>query len=143
MLFRSRFRPQARVEDPAAAERACRAARPLVSGRTVTGTTVGGTDRFQATCAGGARNPENLYRLVLPRQSRVRLALTAQYDAALFIRQDCLQQSTERACNDDSTDPQHSLIETTLPAGTYTVFVDGFGNNNAGQYTLETQITAP
>ena len=131
------------MEDPAAAERACRAARPLVSGRSVSGNTSGGTDRFQATCAGGARNPENLYRLTLTRQSRVRLSLSAQYDGALFIRQNCMQQSTERACNDDSTDPQHSLIETTLPAGTYTVFVDGYGNNNAGQYTLETQISAP
>jgi len=138
-----RFRLQARVENPAVTEQVCRAARPLVSGRTVSGNTSGGTDRFQATCAGGARSPEHLYRLVLTRQSRVRLALSAQYDAALYIRQDCMQQATERACNDDSTDPQHSLIETTLPAGTYTVFVDGYGNNNAGQYTLETQISAP
>jgi hypothetical protein len=138
-----RFRLQARVEDPAAAERACRTAPVLVSGRTVSGTTSGGTDRFQATCAGGAHNAENLYRLVLARPSRVRLSLTAQYDGALFIRQSCMLQSSERACNDDSTDPQHSLIETTLPAGTYTVFVDGYGNNNAGAYTLETQISAP
>lgn len=138
-----RFRLNARVEDPAAAERLCRQAPALVSGRTVSGTTANGTDRFQATCAGNARSPENLYRLVLARQSRVRLALSAQYDAALYIRQSCLQQSSERACNDDSTDPQHSLIETTLPAGTYTVFVDGYGANNSGTYTLETQISAP
>ncbi|MBK6534521.1 MAG: hypothetical protein IPF99_34695 [Deltaproteobacteria bacterium] len=138
-----RFRLQARVEDPAAAERACRAARPLVSGRTVSGNTSGGTDRFQATCAGGAHNAENLCRLVLARQSRVRLSLTAQYDGALYIRQQCTLQTSERACNDDSTDPQHSLIETVLPAGQYTVFVDGFGQNNSGAYTLETQISAP
>ncbi len=138
-----RFRLNSRVEDPAATERLCRTAPVLVSGRSVSGSTAGGTDRFQATCAGNARSPENLYRLVLARQSRVRLALSAQYDAALHLRQSCLQQSTERACNDDSTDPQHSLIETTLPAGTYTVFVDGYGANNSGSYTLETQISAP
>lgn len=136
-----RFRLNSSVEDPQAAERACRAAPLLASGRTVNGTTAGGTDRFQATCAGGARSPENLYRLNLTRRSRVRLTLSAQFDGALYIRQQCTLQTSERACNDDSTDPQHSLIETVLPAGQYTVFVDGFGQNNSGTYTLETEVT--
>ncbi len=136
-----RFRLNSRVEDPQAAERMCRTAPLLASGRTVTGNTSNGTDRFQATCAGGARSPENLYRLNLARRSRVRLTLSAQFDGALYIRQQCTQQSSERACNDDSTDPQHSLIETVLPAGQYTVFVDGYGQNNSGSYTLETQVT--
>lgn len=136
-----RFRLNARVEDPQAAERLCRTAPLLVSGRTVSGTTANGTDRFQATCAGAARSPENLYRLNLTRRSRVRLTLSAQFDGALYLRQQCTQQSTERACNDDSTDPQHSLIETELPPGQYTVFVDGYGQNNSGTYTLETEVT--
>ncbi len=136
-----RFRLNASVEDPQAAERLCRTAPVLASGRTVNGTTAGGTDRFQATCAGGARSPENLYRLNLTRRSRVRLNLSAQFDGALYIRQTCAQQATERACNDDSTDPQHSLIETVLPPGQYTVFVDGYGQNNSGTYTLETEIS--
>jgi hypothetical protein len=136
-----RFRLNSRVEDPQAAERLCRTAPVLVSGRTVSGTTAGGTDRFQATCAGGARSPENLYRLNVTRRSRVRLTLSAQFDGALYLRQQCAQQSTERACNDDSTDPQHSLIETVLTPGQYTVFVDGYGQNNGGTYTLETEVT--
>ncbi len=136
-----RFRLNSRVEDPQAAERQCRTAPVLVSGRTVSGTTAGGTDRFQATCAGGARSPENLYRLNVTRRSRVRLTLSAQFDGALYLRQQCAQQSTERACNDDSTDPQHSLIETVLTPGQYTVFVDGYGQNNGGTYTLETEVT--
>ncbi len=136
-----RFRLNSSVEDPQAAERLCRSAPLLASGRTVNGTTAGGTDRFQATCAGGAHSPENLYRLNLTRRSRVRLTLSAQFDGALYLRQTCTQQATERACNDDSTDPQHSLIETVLPPGQYTVFVDGYGQNNSGTYTLETEIT--
>ena len=116
-------------------------------GRTVTGTTASGNSRFQASCGSGAQGPENLYRLVLARRSAVRLALTSStpnFDAVLHIRQNCTQVSTERGCNDDAGDAQHSLIETTLDRGTYTVFVDGFGTNrqtNNGQYSLEVQVT--
>ncbi len=138
-----RFRLNARVEDAAAVERVCRTAPLLVPGRTVTGTTQG-QDRFNATCAGGARSPENLYRLVLRRRSSVRLALTSStpnFDAALYVRQQCAVATTERACNDDAGDAQHSLIETTLEPGTYTVFVDGFATNNHGSYSLDVQVT--
>lgn len=138
-----RFRINSRIENVQEIERLCRTAPLLVPGRTVTGTT-SGTDRFQASCAGGARSPENLYRLVLRRRSHVRLALsstTPGYDAALYIRQNCTSPSSERACNDDAGDPQHSLIETDLDAGTYTVFVDGYSNRNSGSYSLETQVS--
>jgi len=138
-----RFRLNSRIEDAALAERLCRTAPLLVPGRTVTGTT-NGDDRFQASCAGGARSPENLYRLVIRRRSSVRLALTSTtqgFDPAIYIRQTCATASTERACNDDASDTQHSLIETTLDPGTYTVFVDGFSQNNHGGYTLETTVT--
>jgi hypothetical protein len=139
-----RFRLNSRVEDAAAVERACRAAPLLVPGRRVTGTTVGGTDRFQATCAGGARSPENLYRLVVRRRSAVRVSVTsttAGYDPAVYIRQTCATASTERGCNDDAGDVQHSQVEATLDPGTYTVFVDGFSTSNSGAYTLECQVT--
>lgn len=138
-----RFRINARIENVQEMERLCRTAPLLVPGRTVTGTT-SGPDRFQASCAGGARSSENLYRLVLRRRSHVRLALsstTPGYDAAIYIRQTCTNPSTERACNDDAGDQQHSLIDTDLDAGTYTVFVDGFSANNAGGYSLETQVS--
>jgi hypothetical protein len=137
-----RFRLNSRVEDVSMLERLCRTAPLLRSGQAVTGTT-SGEDRFRASCAGGARSPENLYRLVLRRRSFVRLALRATswpYDAALFLRGDCLDPRSERACNDDDRDIQHSLIETTLEAGTYTVFVDGYSNRNSGSYVLETTI---
>ena len=138
-----RFRLNSRVESAAEVERLCRAATLLVPGRTVTGTTTG-QDHFQASCAGGARSPENLYRLVIRRRSAVRLSLTSTtqgFDAALYLRQNCAQANTERACNDDAGDAQHSLIETTLDPGTYTVFVDGYANHNSGAYSLETQVT--
>lgn len=138
-----RFRLNARIEDAALVERLCRTAPLLVSGRSVTGTT-NGDDRFQATCAGGARSPENLYRLRVVRRSSVRIAVTSTtpgYDPAVYIRQTCASAATERACNDDASDTQHSLIETTLEPGVYTVFVDGFSANNHGAYTLEATVT--
>ncbi len=136
-----RFRLNARLDDPQALERACRTAPLLVPGRQVTGTTAG-TDRFQATCAGSARSPENLYRLVVRARSNVRVALsTPNHDGALYIRSTCTDASTERACNDDAADTRHSLIETQLDPGTYTVFVDGFSSGNAGAYTLDVQVT--
>ncbi|MEI8256343.1 MAG: hypothetical protein WCJ30_11785, partial [Deltaproteobacteria bacterium] len=138
-----RFKLTARIEDLAALDRVCRAAPALRTGQTVTGTTAG-DDRFQSTCAGGSHNPENLYRVVLRRRSFVRLALTsttAGYDPSIYLRSNCTDISTERACNDDVPgDTRHSLVEATLDAGTYTVFVDGFGTHNAGAYSLEVTI---
>jgi len=137
-----RFRLNARLDDPQALERACRTAPLLVPGRQVTGTT-SGPDRFQATCAGSARSPETLYRLVVRQRSNVRIALaTPNHDGALYIRSNCTDANTERACNDDAADTRHSLIETQLEPGTYTVFVDGFSANNAGSFTLDVQMTA-
>lgn len=139
-----RFRLNSRVESAAEVERLCRTAPLLVPGRTVTGTTAGGTDRFQASCAGGARSPERLYRLVVRRRSAVRVSVTSTtsgYDPAVFIRQTCAQASTERGCNDDAGDVQHSQVEATLDPGTYTVFVDGYAGNNSGTFSLECQVT--
>ena len=138
-----RYRLTTRIEELAALERVCRAAPALRTGQTVTGTT-SGDDRFQSSCAGGSHNAENLYRIVLRRRSFVRLALTAtsqNYDPSIYVRANCSDPSTERACNDDVPgDTRHSLIETTLDAGTYTVFVDGFGARNTGSYSLEATI---
>jgi hypothetical protein len=138
-----RFRLASRVEDLTALERACRAAPVLRNRQTVTGTT-SGDDRFHSSCAGSSRSPENLYRLVIRRRSMVRLALSttaSNYDPSLYLRRDCLDATTEVSCNDDAGDVQHSLIETTLEPGTYTVFVDGFSQRNAGPYSLEVTIT--
>lgn len=133
------------VEDSAAAENACRRATPLVPGRSVRGTT-SGNDLFRASCAGNARSPENLYRLVLARRSRVRLEVTStdsSYDPAIYIRANCVDASTERACVDDTNGTTNAVIEDDFDAGTYTVFVDGFSTGNAGPYTLRADVSPP
>lgn len=139
-----RFTLNASLEDSQAAETACRQATVLTPGRTVTGTTAG-NDVFHASCAGNARSPENLYRLVLRRRSHVRLEVTStngSYDPAIYLRANCADQGTERACVDDTNGTTNAVIEDDFDAGTYTVFVDGFSQNNAGPYTLRADVTA-
>ncbi|MBI5516319.1 MAG: PPC domain-containing protein [Deltaproteobacteria bacterium] len=138
-----RYRLHAEVEDVQILDRLCRAAPLLVPGRPAHGTT-SGSDHFQATCGGNARSPENLHRLRITRRSNVRLAVTSNtpgYDPVLYLRQTCTDIATERGCNDDAGDIQHSLVEVTLEPGVYTVFVDGFSNRNSGAYTLEATLS--
>ncbi len=140
-----RFTLSASLEDSAAMENACRRATALVPGRTVSGTT-NGADVFHATCAGNARSPENLYRLVLRRRSHVRVEVTSTnggYDPAIYMRANCADPGTERACVDDTNGTTNAVIEDDFDAGTYTVFVDGFSQNNAGPYTLRADVTNP
>ncbi len=131
------------ITDIAALERSCRRAPMLRPGRTVNGNTTNEQDNFQASCAGGAASNDVLYRLRVARRSVVRIDLSADYDAALHLRRDCADQSTEVACNDDHQDNRHSRIESTLDAGTYFVIVDGFRAGNAGSYSLEVDVSRP
>lgn len=129
------------VTDAAPLERACRRAPALRPGRTVRGDTTGSPRRFEATCAGGAASPDDIYRLSVRRPSRVVLDVASEYDAALHLRGDCLDPSSELACNDDHEDNRHSRIERDLEPGTYYVIVDGFRDEAAGTYTLDVTVT--
>lgn len=134
---------EVQLDDIAALERACRNAPQVRSGRMVSGDTTGGQDRFQASCAAGAASNDLVYRLRLTRRSIVRATLASTHDGALYLRRDCIDRTTEIACNDDNNDNQHSFIETTLDAGTYYLFVDGFRTGNNGAFTLDVQTSAP
>ncbi|MBK8172413.1 MAG: PPC domain-containing protein [Sandaracinaceae bacterium] len=131
------------VEDIGAMERTCRAAPLLRPGRSVSGSTATSGDHMHASCAGGAQSNDQLYRVTLARRSTLRLTLSADFDAALYIRHDCLVETSEVACNDDSSDNRHSFIEQTLDAGTYYVVVDGFRTGNQGSFTLDVAVGAP
>jgi hypothetical protein len=103
---------------------------------------VGETDRFQATCAGGATSPDRVYRLTIRRRSTVRISSEqAEWDGAIYLRSDCTDAATELGCNDDAGDNRHSMIETELDPGTYYVFMDGFSSGSEGTYTLDVEVT--
>jgi len=131
------------VSDVAALERACAAAPLLHPGHTENGTTVGGQDRFHASCAEGTASNDVMYRLRLTRRSTVRISMSSDFDGALYLRRDCTDGATEVVCNDDTGDNRHSQLDTTLDAGTYFVFVDGFRSGNQGSYSLDVQVTRP
>ena len=136
-------RIETQFDDLQALERACSQAPRIRPGRTLTGDTSNSSDRFQATCAGQARSADAVYRLVLRRRRRVRITSEQQYDGAIYIRRACTDISTEVACNDDSGDNRHSLIETVLDRGTYYVYVDGFADRSQGSFTMDVQLSAP
>lgn len=131
------------VDDLGALEASCRAAPLIRPGHQVTGTTVGSTDRFQATCGGGAASPDQIYRLQIRRRSTVRITSEqTDYDGAIYVRSDCTDQTSELACNDDAGDNRHSMLETELDPGTYYVFMDGFASGNAGAFTIDVDVQA-
>lgn len=129
------------VDDLGALEASCRSAPLIRPGHQVTGTTVGSTDRFQATCAGGAQSPDAIYRLQIRRRSTVRITSEqTDWDGAIYIRSDCTDQTTELGCNDDAGDNRHSMLETELEPGTYFVFMDGFASGNQGAFTIDVDV---
>jgi len=136
-------RIEVQLDDLQALERACTQAPRIRPGRTLTGDTSSSSDRFQATCAGQARSNDLVYRLVLRRRRRVRISAEQQYDGAIYIRRNCIDISTEVACDDDTGDNRHSVIETVLDRGTYYVFVDGFADRAQGSFTMDVQLSDP
>lgn len=133
------------VDDLGALEASCRGATLIRPGHQVTGTTTGSTDRFQATCAGGAMSPDQIYRLQIRRRSTVRITSEqTDWDGAIYVRSDCTDQTSELACNDDAGDNRHSMLETELEPGTYYVFMDGFASGNQGEFTIDVDVqTSP
>lgn len=132
---------QLQLDDLSALEASCRAAPMIRPGHQITGDTRPSTDRFQATCAGGANSPDLIYRLQIRRRSTVRITSEQQdWDGAIYVRGDCTDIATEVACNDDAGDNRHSMLETELEPGTYYVFVDGYSSGNAGEFSLDVDV---
>ena len=131
------------LDDLGALETSCRTAPLIHPGTQITGDTSTSTDRFQATCAGGANSPDMIYRLVIRRRSTVTVTSEQTgWDGAVYIRGDCTDMSTELGCSDDAGDNHHSMLTTELEPGSYFVFVDGFANGNSGPFTLDVDVQA-
>ncbi len=115
----------------------CGSAVRLVPGTAVQGTTIGASDGFQATCAGGAHSADRVFRLDLAQRSRVRVLQQSRHDGALHVRTDCAEAASEIACSDDHAgDRNKSLVTLALDAGTYWVVSDGYGSTEAGAFDL-------
>jgi len=137
------------TSDPVCLEHLCDAAQVInvdFSGGNFTwtgsGSTAGGTNNFEATCAGNARSPDVPYKLIIPSRASVVIEVTsASYDTALHVRTRCGDPASQIYCDDDGGSCSLcSRISATLDAGTYIVIQDGFGSGSSGTYTL--RITA-
>lgn len=124
----------------------CNDATDLPIGQPVAGDTSGAQDTFQATCAGGARGPDRVYRLNVPQRSRLRLRQQSNHDGALYVRRTCADPNSELTCNDDHGDTSHSMARAVLDPGSYFVFSDGYsgggpgGSAPQGPYTLTAEL---
>jgi hypothetical protein len=114
----------------------CNAPTVIAPGHVYSGSTEDGVDDSEGSCAGSAGGRERVYRLDLPTRQRVVIELAAEFDTVLYVRQtDCTDDAAEIKCNDDAG-PKRSRIDAVLDAGTYFVFVDGYGDET-GSYRLQ------
>jgi len=114
----------------------------------VSGSTVRGEAENQGSC-GSSDSKEIVYKLELPKKQRVQLEVDPRFDAVLYVRKDeCAETDAEVACNDDAggggrrrgNTAMPSRIDQVLEAGTYYVFVDGYGSES-GTFRLTTTLT--
>jgi hypothetical protein len=138
------------MQDLTAQAGACLAAPTLVDGATVAGTTIGASDKFAVSCAGGdamASGPDRVYKVVLPKRAHAHLELSApSFDAAIALRMACADASggpraAELLCETDSDLGQRKIIDRVLEAGTYWVVVDGQAPSDQGPFTLEYRLS--
>lgn len=145
-----RFAFQWSLQDLTVQAGACATAAPLVDGASVAGTTVGGADKFAASCVASddaASGPDRIYKLALQGRAHVHVALSApSFDAVLALRKSCADgaggpRTAEVACASDASDASQPIaIDRTLDAGTYWVVVDGQTPNDQGPFTLEYRV---
>ena len=115
------------------------------------GASVGNTRHGESENAGGCASSESkelVYKLEVTRRQRVTVEVDPQFDSVLYVRNaDCADAEAEVACNDDATSgsgkrgssSRGSRIDEVLEAGTYYVFVDGYGSD-AGPFRMNVQI---
>lgn len=129
---------------------ACETAFELpTAGGLFVGDTRGELDDYAATCGSGAHSSDVAYRLVLSEAKHVVLRADAEFDSVLYrLREDAsgdraCDDSQAIACDDDSGPGAQAEIDEQLDPGTYYYVLDGFGEDSAGRYQLELDITEP
>ena len=131
------FELDMRVQSVDALSKACKGGSALASGKVVKGVTKG-AGSFMGTCGGLGFGPENVHVLKIKKKSSVRIEVNPEgFDSVIYIRRQCVEKSSEIACNDDAGSVSKSVLETTLEKGAYYVIVDGCRVNDAGSYSIK------
>jgi hypothetical protein len=90
-------------------------------------------------CEPGVDGGEARVEIVLTHDSIVTARTTrSNFDPVLFLRSECARQGSEVDCNDDNG-TRESALRVTLAAGTYHLFVGGYGDAR-GRTQLEVEI---
>lgn len=118
----------------------CADAPLIVPGVPVQGTTAGPRrpNGFSASCDEGLPlGPESLYRLDLESDSELTIDLTAEFDALLSIRADCLDDAQEVFCQAETANRMRLRF---LPRGSYWLVVDG-QDAASGPFQLTVEVS--
>jgi hypothetical protein len=116
----------------------------LLDSQAVTGSTSRGERDHRGSC-GSTDGHEVIYKLEVPQRQRVVLDLDSRFDGVLYVRRDdCAEDGSEVACNDDApngrgSSTQNSRIDEVFEPGTYYVFVDASGSEG-GTFHLKVQM---
>jgi len=114
----------------------------LITTKTVTGTTAGGTNALTPTCSTFSTAPEKVYALSLPVPVQTLTLSTnppagmTSFDTVLHVKDAACTAATTFGCDDDGGDGTQSLVTmSNVAPGNYAVVVDGY-SANAGMYWL-------
>ncbi|MBN2694632.1 lamin tail domain-containing protein [bacterium] len=114
---------------------------PILVGDIVTGSTTGKAHNYVGTCATSSTSPDVVYQFTLTKKYKITATLTPSgWDSVLYIRKtscSSTEASNSVGCHDTVSTPEK--ITQVLNAGTYFIFVDGYGSSNSGNYTLSLQ----
>ena len=109
--------------------------------QTIAGDTSSAQDDYAGSCVGtGAR--DRVYSFTLDAAATVD-AQVSGFDTGLYLRSGCTDSASEVTCDDDATPPGNlgSRITTSLEAGTYYLFVNGYSDAAQGAFTLTVTFT--
>jgi hypothetical protein len=113
----------------------CGGAADASAGGCFNGDTSTMTDDYDPTC-GSSGGKDVVFTMTLASARTVRLATYgSDFDTLLSVRQGACT-GTETVCDDDGGSGVDSLIERSFSAGTWFVFVDGYGSSSEGSYAL-------
>jgi hypothetical protein len=137
------FRMNVTLSDVPTLADACRQARPLTPGSTVSGALGAAFDHARASCGGDAKGHDVPYRLDLGQRARVRLVEHSDdFGPVVHVRRTCTDPQAEVGCADTGATDGDATIASVLEPGSYTVFADAVDEDADGHYTLSVELGA-
>jgi len=110
---------------------------------TVQGDTGAAANDLDARPCAAGRGPDLVYSFELSATARFSATTDAAWDTLLALRADpCDDQDGNIDCDDDSGAGTNSLVSVAaLPAGVYYLIVDGYYEDNLGEFTLSATVS--